>query len=92
MYRNLKTSVLDGERYNDELRGLQQINDDLEAKVQKTLREVNRSKKELNKCRLDLAMPTGKQGGPKINKDTKVKRLVFVEGMLKVINRDLICF
>jgi len=70
--RNLKTSVLDGERYNDELRGLQQINDDLEAKVQKTLREVNRSKKELNKCRLDLAMPTGKQGGPKINKDTKV--------------------
>merc|ERR1711994_440285 len=45
---------------------------EIEAKIQKTRQELTKAKEELRKLRMQLAMPSGRQGRPKINKDTKV--------------------
>merc|ERR1711942_372231 len=70
--RDLKTTLLDAERYKEELRDLLVVIANLEAKIDKTRAEVNQAKEVLRKLRIELAIPQGKQGKPKLNKDTKV--------------------
>merc|ERR1712212_1183393 len=70
--RDLKTILLDAERYKEELRDLLEVIAEIEAKIEKTRQELTKAKEELRKLRTQLAMPSGRQGRPKINKDTKV--------------------
>merc|ERR1711915_306351 len=44
----------------------------LKNKIEKVRTDLNRSKEELRKARLEAAMPRSKTRGPKFNKDTKV--------------------
>merc|ERR1712212_388207 len=67
--RDLKTTLLDAERYKEELRDLLEVIVEIEAKIEKTRQELTKAKEKL---RMQLAMPSGRQGRPKINKDTKV--------------------
>lgn len=71
--RNLKASLLDTERYKEELRELTTEIAALATKIQGIRGEIKQTKEELNKCRMESAMPRGKVTGPKFNKDTKVK-------------------
>merc|ERR1712126_604710 len=70
--RDLKTTLLDAERYKEELRDLLEVIADLEAKILKTRTDLDSAKEELRKLRIKLAMPDGKLGRPKFNKDTRV--------------------
>ena len=70
--RNLKTHLLDSERYKEELRELLTAINSLEVKISKTKAEITKTKADLNKCKMDNAMPKGYKGAPKFNKDTKV--------------------
>jgi chromosome segregation ATPase len=70
--RNLKASLLDTERYKEELRELIAETTTLTAKIQGIRDEIKMTKEELNKCRMESFMPKGKIVGPKFNKDTKV--------------------
>ena len=75
IFRDLKTTLLDAERYKEELRDLLEVIAEIEAKIEKTRQELTKAKEELRKLRMQLAMPSGRQGRPKINKDTKVGRM-----------------
>lgn len=70
--RNLKASLLDTERYKEELRDLTVECAALSSKVQGIRSDIKHTKEELNKCKMEGAMPKGKHLGPKFNKDTKV--------------------
>jgi hypothetical protein len=70
--RNLKASLLDTERYKEELRDLTVECAALTSKVQGIRGDIKHTKEELNKCKMEGAMPKGKHLGPKFNKDTKV--------------------
>jgi len=70
--RNLKTNVLDAERYAEKLKKAKKANLAARQKIEESKQLKEQTKHDLNKCRLELAMPGGAQGKPKINKDTKV--------------------
>merc|ERR1719430_1099155 len=70
--RDLKTTLLDAERYKEELRDLIQVVTEIENKISGTRSELDKAKEELRKARIELAMPKGKYGKPRYNKDTKV--------------------
>ena len=76
--RNLKTHLLDSERYKEELRELLAAISALEIKISKTKAEISKTKSDLNKCKMDNAMPKGYKGAPKFNKDTKVNLKCFL--------------
>jgi len=69
--RNLKTELLDAERYKEELKSLQAIVSSLNDKIQRTKDDLSKTREELRKSRLEAAIPKIKSR-PKINKDTKV--------------------
>ena len=71
-YRNLKTSLLDAERYREELRVLQDEIAVLTQKIEKSRADLDKAKEDLRQARLQGAMPQSKTKGPKFNKDTKV--------------------
>ena len=71
--RNLKASLLDTERYKEELRELTQETTILATKIQAVRSDIKQTKEELTKCRMESAMPKGKTTGPKFNRDTKVR-------------------
>lgn len=73
LFRNLKTNVLDAERYTEELKDIELVITSLNTKIYAVTKEVEKAKEDLNKCRVELALPTGTQGKPKLNKDTKVR-------------------
>ena len=71
-FRNLKSSLLDAERYKEEFREISEIIAMLKKKMRDVQEEINRTKAELQKARLEGAMPKSKYYAPKFNKDTKV--------------------
>ncbi len=77
--RNLKASLLDTERYKEELRELTTETAALSAKIEAIRGDIKHTKEELNKCRMETAMPKGKHSGPKFNKDTKVAHVLHTE-------------
>jgi len=68
----LKTSLLDAERYREELRVLQDEIAVLTQKIEKSRADLDKAKEDLRQARLQGAMPQSKTKGPKFNKDTKV--------------------
>jgi len=70
--RNLKTNVLDAERYSEQLRDAVELISSSGEKLKKSKTQIDSSKHDLNKCRLELAMPENRKEKPKVNKDTKV--------------------
>ena len=69
----MKTNVLDAERYAEKLKKAKKANLAARQKIEESKQLKEQTKHDLNKCRLELAMPGGAQGKPKINKDTKVR-------------------
>jgi len=70
--RNLKTELLDAERYKEELRGLLNIVSNLNAKIERTRSDISKTREDLRKSRIEAAMTRSKQSKQRTNKDTKV--------------------
>merc|ERR1719244_901910 len=71
--RNLKTSLLDAERYKEEHREVTETIAMLKRKIADTHREIKNTKEALQRARMEGAMPKEHKFKPKFNKDTKVK-------------------
>merc|ERR1739838_1175798 len=70
--RNLKSSLLEAERYREEYREVAEILALLKRKKNEVAAEINKTKEDLQKARMEGAMPKAKKYAPKFNKDTKV--------------------
>ena len=77
--RNLKTSLLDSERYREEFREISEYIAMLKRRQKELEDLIKRTKEDLNKARMEGVMPKTKYYPPKFNKDTKViVNLVYV--------------
>ena len=72
LYRNLKTSLLDSERYREEFREISEYIAMLKRRQKELEDMIKRTKEDLNKARMEGVMPKTKYYAPKFNKDTKV--------------------
>ena len=63
---------MDAERYSEQLRDAVELISSSGEKLKKSKTQIESSKHDLNKCRLELAMPENRKEKPKVNKDTKV--------------------
>ena len=72
MLRNLKTSLLDSERYREEFREISEYIAMLKRRQKELEDMIKRTKEDLNKARMEGVMPKTKYYAPKFNKDTKV--------------------
>ena len=72
MSRNLKTSLLDSERYREEFREISEYIAMLKRRQKELEDMIKRTKEDLNKARMEGVMPKTKYYAPKFNKDTKV--------------------
>merc|ERR1739838_1279724 len=70
--KNLKTSLLDSERYREEFREISEYIAMLKRKQKELEGMIKRTKEDLNKARMEGVMPKTKYYAPKFNKDTKV--------------------
>merc|ERR1712215_172198 len=70
--RNLKSSLLDAERYKEEFREISEIIELLKKNMRDVQIEIEKTKEVLQRERLEGAMPKAKYHPPKYNKDTKV--------------------
>ena len=70
--RNLKTSLLDSERYREEFREISEYIAMLKRRQKELEDLIKRTKEDLNKARMEGVMPKTKYYAPKFNKDTKV--------------------
>merc|ERR1719348_1906826 len=70
--RNLKSSLLEAERYREEYREVAEILALLKRKKNEVAAEIKKTKEDLNAARMEGAMPKAKKYAPKFNKDTKV--------------------
>merc|ERR1712179_563838 len=70
--RNLKSSLLEAERYREEYREVADILALLKNKKNEVAAEIKKTKEDLQKARMEGAMPKSKYHAPKFNKDTKV--------------------
>jgi len=70
--RNLKSSLLEAERYREEYREVAEILALLKRKKNEVAAEIKKTKEDLQKARMEGAMPKAKKYAPKFNKDTKV--------------------
>merc|ERR1719290_495477 len=70
--RNLKSSLLDAERYKEEFREISEIIELLKKNMRDVQIEIEKTKEDLQRERLEGAMPKAKYHPPKYNKDTKV--------------------
>ena len=77
LYRNLKTSLLDSERYREEFREISEYIAMLKRRQKELEDMIKRTKEDLNKARMEGVMPKTKYYAPKFNKDTKVLMLVL---------------
>ena len=77
--RNLKTSLLDSERYREEFREISEYIAMLKRRQKELEDLIKKTKEDLNKARMEGVMPKTKYYPPKFNKDTKViVNLVYV--------------
>ena len=72
LHRNLKSSLLDAERYKEEYREESEIVAMLKKKMKEIQMDIEKTKEDLQKARMEGAMPKYKKPAPKFNKDTKV--------------------
>merc|ERR1712179_741768 len=70
--RNLKSSLLEAERYREEYREVADILALLKNKKNEVAAEIKKTKEDLQRARMEGAMPKAKKYAPKFNKDTKV--------------------
>jgi len=70
--RNLKSSLLDAERYKEEFREESEFVAMLKKKVKEVQLEIEKTREDLKQARLEGAKPKFNQKAPKFNKDTKV--------------------
>merc|ERR1712098_581827 len=70
--RNLKSKLLDAERYKEEYREESEIVDMLKKKLKEVLGDIEKTRSDLQKARMDGVMPHVYGHAPKYNKDTKV--------------------
>merc|ERR1712179_14541 len=70
--RNLKSSLLEAERYRQEYREVAEILALLKNKKNEVAGEIKKTKGDLQAARMEGAMPKSKYHAPKFNKDTKV--------------------
>jgi len=70
--KNLKTSLLDSERYREEFREISEYIAMLKRRQKELEDMIKRTKEDLNKARMEGVMPKTKYYAPKFNKDTKV--------------------
>jgi len=70
--RNLKSSLLEADRYREEYREVAEIYALIKRKKAEVSAEIKRTKEELNKARMEGAVPKAHHYAPKFNKDTKV--------------------
>merc|ERR1712179_818658 len=70
--RNLKSSLLEAERYREEYREVAEILALLKNKKNEVAAEIKKTKEDLQRARMEGAMPKSKYHAPKFNKDTKV--------------------
>merc|ERR1719290_150163 len=70
--RNLKSSLLDAERYKEEYREESEIVAMLKKKYKEALLDIEKTRSDLQKARMDGVMPHVYGHAPKYNKDTKV--------------------
>ena len=70
--RNLKSSLLDAERYKEEYREETEIVAMLKKKMKEVLLDIEKTREDLQKARMDSVMPKYGKHAPKFNKDTKV--------------------
>merc|ERR1711928_241069 len=72
MGRNLKSSLLEAERYREEYREVAEILALLKRKKNEVAADIKKTKEDLQKARMEGAIPKAKKYAPKFNKDTKV--------------------
>merc|ERR1712062_792635 len=70
--RNLKSSLLEAERYREEYREVAEILALLKRKKNEVAADIKKTKEDLQKARMEGAIPKAKKYAPKFNKDTKV--------------------
>jgi len=70
--RNLKSSLLDAERYKEEYREESEIVAMLKKKYKEALLDIEKTREDLKQARMDGVMPKYGKHAPKFNKDTKV--------------------
>ena len=70
--KQLKTSLLDVERYKEEFREVSEIVAMLKRKQKELEEAIKKTKEDLNTARMEGVMPKTKYYAPKFNKDTKV--------------------
>jgi len=71
--RDLKSKLLNAERYKEELREHMEHIAIFKGKIADVNRDITKTKNDLNQCKIDGLQTTARIGGkPKINKDTKV--------------------
>jgi len=70
--RNLKADLLEAERYREEYREVAELTQLFKRKINEVNAEIRKAKEDLQKARMEGAIPKAKKLPPKINKDTKV--------------------
>jgi len=70
--RNLKSALLEAERYREEFREIAEIIGLFKKKISDVNNDIKRTKEDLQKARMEGAMPKSKKKPPKFDKDTKV--------------------
>ena len=88
--RNLKTSLLDSERYREEFREISEYIASLKRRQKELEDLIKQTKVDLNKARMEGVMPKTKYYPPKFNKDTKViVNLVFF--IFAIFFKSIVC-
>ena len=70
--RNLKSSLLDAERYKEEYSAEFQVVSNLKKKLTEVRLDMEKTREDLKSARIEGAKPKYKHSYPKFNKDTKV--------------------